>query len=227
MATWAGWRGLDLGCGVGISTDGYVKAGAKMTGIDLNPDVGEYYPGEFQCRDMLTVGTEELRSYDFVHVGPPCQRWSRMLSCRPGLAERYPDLITPMRPRLIEAGVPYVIENVENAPLEGAVWLCGLMFGFELYRHRGFEAGNGLVIPRLRHPEHTMPASKAGHWVPGTVMSIAGHAAPIARARQLMDVARHVPREMLVEAAPGYMTAYVAAHMTAYLSREAALWRTL
>lgn len=193
-----------------------------MTGVDNDPDVGGYYPGEFQLRDMLTVSTAELRSYDFVHVGAPCQRWSKMLSCRPGLAEQYPDLITPMRPRLIEAGVPFVIENVEGAPLVGPTWLCGFMFGFELYRHRGFEAGNGLVIPRRRHPEHVMPASKAGHWVPGTVMSLAGHVAPIGRARSLMDVARYVPREMLMEAAPAYMTAYVAAHAMAYLSRAAA-----
>jgi DNA (cytosine-5)-methyltransferase 1 len=222
MAAWAGFRGLDLGSGVGISTDGYIKAGAKMTGIDNNPDVGRYYPGEFQCRDMLSVPVEELRSYDFVHLGAPCQHWSDMTAFRPGLAEMYPDLITPMRPRLIEAGVPYVIENVEGSPLVDPIWLCGTMFGKLLYRHRGFETGNGLVVPPLRHPDHVVPASKAGHWRPGTVMSIAGHVAPIAMARELMGVERHVPREMLVEAAPGYMTAYMAAHMTAYLSREAA-----
>jgi DNA (cytosine-5)-methyltransferase 1 len=222
MAVWAGWRGLDLGSGVGISTDGYIKAGFKMTGVDNNPDVGEYYPGEFQCRDMLTVSIEELRAYDFVHLGAPCQRWSKMLRCRPGLNLEYPDLITPMRPRLIEAGVPYVIENVEGSPLLDPTWLCAWTFGYELYRHRGFEAGNGLAIPPMRHRDHTMRASKAGHWVPGTVMSLAGHVAPIGRARELMDVARYVPREMLMEAAPGYMTAYVAAHAAAYLSAEAA-----
>jgi DNA (cytosine-5)-methyltransferase 1 len=222
VAAWAGFRGLDLGSGVGISTDGYIKAGCVMTGVDINPDVGKYYPGEFQCRDMLSISIKELRSYDFVHVGPPCQRWSKMLSCRPGLAEKYPDLITPMRPRLIEAGVPYIIENVERAPLLNPVWLCAWTFGYELYRHRGFEAGNGLVIPPMRHRTHTMRASKAGHWVPGTVMSLAGHAAPISRARELMDVGRYMPREMLMEAAPAYMTAYVAAHAVAYLSRETA-----
>lgn len=222
MAAWAGFRGLDLGCGVGISTDGYINAGFSMTGIDTNPEVGKFYPGEFQCRDMLDVSIEEMRGYDFIHGGPPCQRWSKMTLCRPGLAEQYPDLITPMRPRLEEAGVPYVIENVEGAPLEGATWLCAWTFGYELYRHRGFEPGNGLVIPPMRHRPHTMRASKAGHWVEGTVMSIAGHVAPIARARALMAVSRYVPREHLKEAAPAYMTAYVAAHAMAYLSREAA-----
>lgn len=193
-----------------------------MTGIDSNPDVGKFYPGEFQCRDMLSVSIDELRGYDFIHVGPPCQRWSKMTSCRPELRERYPDLITPMRPRLIEAGVPYVIENVEGSPLLSPVWLCGQSFGKLLYRHRGFEAGNGLVIPPLRHPDHVIRASKAGHWEPGTVMSIAGHIAPIGMARELMGLSRYVPRDYMKEAAPAYMTAYVAAHAAAYLSREAA-----
>lgn len=198
-----------------------------MTGIDSNPAVGRYYLGsEFQCRDMLDVSVEEMRGYDFVHLGAPCQRWSKMTACRPELREKYPDLITPMRPRLIEAGVPYVIENVEGSPLLDPVWLCGLSFNKLLYRHRGFEAGNGLVIPPLRHPEHVIPASKAGHWVPGTVMSIAGHIAPIELARDLMGLERYVPRDYLKEAAPAYMTAYVAAHAAAYLSREAALCLT-
>ncbi|MGA9607381.1 MAG: hypothetical protein WBR21_10225, partial [Rouxiella badensis] len=74
----------------------------------------------------------------------------------------------------------------------------------------------------LRHPEHVIRASKAGHWEPGTVMSIAGHIAPIAMARELMGVTRYVPRESLKEAAPAYMTAYIAAHAMAFLSQEAA-----
>jgi hypothetical protein len=54
------------------------------------------------------------------------------------------------------------------------------------------------------------------------VMSIAGHVAPISMARDLMGLTRYVPREQMKEAAPAYMTAYVAAHAMAYLSREAA-----
>ena len=95
------------------------------------------------------------------------------------------------------------------------------MFGRLLYRHRGWEGGNGFTVPPLAHPEHDIPASKAGHWVPGTVMSIAGHIAPVAMARELMGVDWFVPREDLVEAVPVYMTAYVAAHAMAAVSRLA------
>jgi DNA (cytosine-5)-methyltransferase 1 len=223
--TWKAFRVADFGCCTGISSDGYAAAGFEVDGFDNDPEVGEYYPYNFHCVDVLTLAPEFLAQYDLIHLGGPCQPWSKMMSCRPGLREQYQDLIIPMRPVLQASGVPYVIENVENAPLIDPVWLCGTMFGKELYRHRGFEAGNGLVIPPRRHPKHVKPASKAGHWTPGTVMSIAGHAAPIAMARELMGVTRYMPREMLVEAAPAYMTAYVAAHAMAYLSR-AALWPT-
>jgi DNA (cytosine-5)-methyltransferase 1 len=215
-------RVLDVGCGAGISSDGY-DAYFDVTGLEINRELKRHYPYEFIEGDALALTADDLRAYDLVHLGGPCQPWSDMVNCRPGLREAYTDLILPLRPVLVESGVPYVIENVKNAPLVNPVWLCGLMFGYELYRHRGFEAGNGLVIPPLHHPEHVKPASKAGHWVEGTVMSIAGHVAPIAMARELMAVTRRVPREALVEAAPSYMTAYVAAHAAAYLSREAAL----
>jgi DNA (cytosine-5)-methyltransferase 1 len=214
-------RILDIGCGAGVSSDGYANY-FDVTGIDIEARLKRLYPYEFICRDALTLTAEELREYDGAHLGGPCQPWSKMVNCRPGLREQYIDLIEPLRPVLIESGIPFVIENVEGAPLINATWLCGTMFGKELYRHRGFEAGNGLEIPPLYHPEHVMPASKAGHWVPGTVMSIAGHFAPVAKGRDLMGVTRRMPREDVAEAAPAYMTAYVASFMAAYLSREAA-----
>jgi len=229
MAAFSGWQAFtvaDLGCGWGISSDGYAEAGFTVHGFDIDPEAGKGYPYEFFHADVKTLDADFLSQYDLIHLGGPCQPWSKMVSCRPGLREQYEDLIVPMRPVLQASGRPYVIENVENAPLVDPVWLCGTMFRKELYRHRGFEAGNGLVIPPRMHPEHVIPASKAGHWRPGTIMSIAGHVAPIAMARDLMGVTRRVPREYLVEAAPAYMTAYVAAHAMAHLSREAALWAT-
>jgi DNA (cytosine-5)-methyltransferase 1 len=215
----------DVGGGVGISGDGYAQAGFEVVGFDNNPECERWYPYEFHCVDMLTLTPEYLaENFNLVHVAPPCQRWSKMSNCRPGLAKMYPDLITPMRPVLQASGVPYVIENVENSPLIDPLWLCGFSFGREIYRHRGFELGNGLTVPALRHPEHTMPASRAGHWVPGTVMSVAGHAAPIAKVREVMGVSRYMPREFMKEAAPAYFTNYIAVHALSYLAREAALW---
>lgn len=211
-------RLLDLGCGIGIIAEAYVRAGFRVTGVDNVPQP-RYRGHEFIQADMLTF---PLEGYDFIHVSPPCQRWSQMTRCRPELREKYPDLITPMRPRLIASGVPAVIENVETAPLASPTWLCSYSFGRDLYRHRGWEGLNGFTVPPLAHRRHDKKASKAGHWVPGTVMSIAGHIAPIAMARELMGVDWYVPREPLVEGVPVYMAGYVAAHALAAVSRLAA-----
>jgi DNA (cytosine-5)-methyltransferase 1 len=75
-----------------------------------------------------------------------------------------------------------------------------------LYRHRLFESNIDLDEPV--HPAHVMPASKAGHWKPGTVMSISGHIAPIAKAREVMGI-DWCNREELAEAIPPAYTEYV------------------
>lgn len=216
----------DLCAGVGISGDGYRGAGMSVTGFDNDPKCAKYYPGEFELRDILTLTADYLAQFDLVHLGAPCQPWTTMMTCQPPeVRAQYKDLITPMRPVLDELnarGVPTVIENVEPCSVlrpDQTVMLCGLMFGKELYRHRKIETGGGLIIPPLFHPRHVKRASKAGHWEPGTIMSIAGHIAPIAMARELMGVTRKMPREQLVEAAPAYYMAYVAAHAQSHLSR--------
>ena len=54
------------------------------------------------------------------------------------------------------AGVPYIIENVEGAPLQEPITLCGTMFGLtvgdaELRRHRLFETSFPVTAPTCRH----------------------------------------------------------------------------
>jgi DNA (cytosine-5)-methyltransferase 1 len=216
-------RVLDLGCGEGIVAEAYRRAGFYVTGVDIAPQP-RYRGHEFILADMLTF---PLDGYDFIHASPPCQRWSKMTRCRPGLAAEYPDLITPMVPRLEAIGIPAVLENVDGTlddpdvgPLmSGATVLCSYSFGRDLYRHRVWRGFNGFAVPPLAHRRHGLPASKAGHWVPGTVMSIAGHIAPVALARELMGVDWFVPREELVEAVPVYMTSYVAYNAMAAISR--------
>jgi DNA (cytosine-5)-methyltransferase 1 len=205
---------------------GYARAGFEVVGVDIAPQ--PHYPFEFVQADMLEAAEElansgcwllppgqrgqrrcvDLAEIDLVHVSAPCQRWSKQTRCRPELREKYPDLITPMRPLLEEMGKPYVMENVEGAPLRDPVMLCGTMFRRELYRHRLFETGNGVSLPQLPHPPHVKRASRAGHWEPGTVMSISGHIAPIAMARELMGIG-WTTREELAEAVPVYFGEWV------------------
>jgi hypothetical protein len=85
-----------------------------------------------------------LASFDAIHASPPCQRWSS--KTRNGNA--HPDLITPLRPLLEATGLPYVIENVEGAPLDNPIMLCGSSFGLGVERHRLFESN----VPLMAYP---------------------------------------------------------------------------
>jgi DNA (cytosine-5)-methyltransferase 1 len=209
------FRVLSLGCGQGGTDAGIAQAGFLVDGVDI--EYQKRYPFKFCQGDMLDW---PLEGYDAIFVAPPCQRWTKQLRCRPELRETYPDLITPMRPRLEASGVPYVIENVEGAPLLNPVRLCAAMFGKEMYRHRLFECGGGFQVCAPPHPEHRVRASRAGHWEPGTYFSMSGHVAPMWKAREVMEI-DWMPRESLAEAVPPYMSRYIALHLRAWLERAA------
>lgn len=192
---------------------GFYQVGYNVVGVDVVPQ--RNYPFEFHQADAVTflakviarrMQLEDGRRIAVIAAHPPCQRWSRMTHCRPGLAEEYPDLISPIRELLVNADVPWVMENVVGSPLRDPIMLCGQMFGLELYRHRLFESNMPIIEPP--HPEHTMPASKAGHWVPGTIMSVCGHVAPVAKAREIMEIS-WTTRDELDEAIPPAYTRYV------------------
>jgi DNA (cytosine-5)-methyltransferase 1 len=213
---------VDLCCSAGGCSTGYYRAGWEVVGVDLVPQPN--YPFRFVQADAMTF---PLDGFDAVHASPPCQRKSRMSNCRPGLAETYPDLIDPMRERLTEWGGPWVMENVEGAGLPGqddlfganGVMLCGAMFGRPLYRHRYFETNFPVAAPH--HPRHLTPASKAGHWVPGTVISVEGNCAPIALAREAMEI-NWMTRDELAEAIPPAYTEFIGAQLLQHLGERAA-----
>ncbi|MDF3280462.1 DNA methylase [Gordonia sp. N1V] len=220
---------LDLFCGAGGATKGYQDAGFYVVGVDLHPQPN-YCGDKFiqtdamqLLRDLvggpfkpLVAGT--LGRVVAVHASPPCQRYSAMSKCRPDIAEKYPDLVAPVRELLKRLGKPYVIENVPGAPLIDPVMLCGTMFGRELYRHRLFESNLPLIAPG--HPKHVVPASKAGHWTPGTIMSISGHVSPIAHARNIMGIG-WCTREELAEAIPPAYTEFIGRQIMASLKAVA------
>lgn len=203
-------RLLDLFCGAGGAAMGYHRAGFDVVGVDVAPQ--PRYPFRFIQADALDYATENAWHFDAIHASPPCQRFSAMSSCRPGLADNYSDYIAATRDLLDEAHMPYVIENVPGAPLRTDLTLCGFMFGLELYRHRIFEISGGDLFVAPVHPAHTMPASKAGHWTPGTVMSVSGHIAPIAKAREVMGI-DWMSRDELAEAIPPAYTEHIGAEL--------------
>jgi len=137
---------LDLGCGVGGASVGYWQAWrCRVIGVDVVPQPN--YPFEFVHADYFEFLTcsDNLAEIEFIHASPPCKRWAAFQ-----VDETWPDHITPLRQCLYRTRnatgrlIPWVMENVVNAPLRRDIQLCGTSLGltngkYELQRHRYFE----------------------------------------------------------------------------------------
>lgn len=139
---------LDLFCKAGGAGMGYYRAGFDIVGVDISPQ--KNYPFEFHQGDALEYLSAHGHEFDAIHASPPCQAFSAMKSMPD--ARKHPELVGPVRELLVERGLPWVIENVEGAPLLDPLTLCGTMFGlgaagFELQRHRLFESNVMLMVP--------------------------------------------------------------------------------
>src|SRR5690348_7744317 len=123
-------RLLDLFSGAGGCAVGYHRAGFDVTGVDHVRQ--PRYPFAHIVADALEYVSERGREYDAIHASPPCQGYSRMRHLSWLRGRQYPMLIDETRRLLKATGRPYIIENVEDAPLDG-VRLCGTMFGLKVY----------------------------------------------------------------------------------------------
>lgn len=183
-------RALDLFCCAGGISEGLLRAGFDVVGVDIAPQ--PHYlrgPGSrgasFVQADALTYLGEVLEgqhgAFDFIHASPPCQGYSSLRHLQKG--KTYPHLIEPARELLHRWGGLWSIENVPGAPLSG--WLtilCGTMFGLEtpdgraeLRRHRLFETSFSIPL---------RPACQHGH-VGIESLSVCG------TARRALSVTRH------------------------------------
>jgi len=154
-------RLLDLFCCAGGAGVGYNRAGFDVVGVDINPQPS--YPLPFIQADALTLDSRFIAFFDAVHASPPCQSYSD-LAKRNRNADEWPRLIEPVREMLKRSGLPYVIENVDGAPLIDAVVLCGTMFkNLRVLRHRLFEANFPIMTPpHSKHPKvHTFDKRKS------------------------------------------------------------------
>lgn len=143
---------LDLFAGGGGAAKGYHDAGFEVTGVDIvdRPN----YPYEFIKADAMEImkNVDFLRQYDIVHASCPCQAYSR-LKYLSGNVEKWEsehvDLIGATRDLLNKAGVLFVLENVQGAPLINPITLYGSQFpNMYTQRPRLFESN----IP-LREPD--------------------------------------------------------------------------
>jgi len=141
-------RLLDLFCGAGGCAKGYQRAGFYVVGVDIN-EQPNYCGDEFIQADALTF---PLAGFDGYHASPKCQMFSAYRRAMPDRGdEQYVNQIPEVRERLKATGLPYVIENVPGAPLNGSVMLCGTGFGLDVQRHRLFESNVPIMSPGCAH----------------------------------------------------------------------------
>jgi DNA (cytosine-5)-methyltransferase 1 len=214
-------RLLDLFCGAGGAAEGYHRAGFEIVGVDIVDQ--PRYPFEFRRADALTF---PLGGFNAVHASPPCQGYSTQTAVR----AKHPRLIAPVRKRLLEAGVPYVIENVEGArhSLLEPVRLCGSSFGLDLRRHRYFETNWSLAAPPCAHDWQTprfrslnMAMVRSGTLA--CVVGVHGHINYPGEAelrRAAMGISWMTDPE-LVEAIPPAYTEFIGAQLLAHVKAEA------
>jgi len=152
-------RVLDLFCGAGGAAMGYHQAGFEVVGVDIKNQ--RNFPFEFHKADALGF---PLEGFDLIHASPPCQAYSITgnLARAQGNKQSEIDLVEPTRQRLIESGIPYIIENVMGAPLIDPIMLCGSSFGLKVRRHRLFESSFPLTSLSCDHKGQGRPVGVYG-----------------------------------------------------------------
>lgn len=206
-------RVLDLFCNAGGAATGYARAGFEVVGVDINPQPN--YPFEFVQADALRLlPLIRLSSFDLVHASPPCQHGAAITKgTNKRLQDTYPNLYSPTRAMLEQAGKPYVIENTYARP---DVVLCGEMFGLGVLRHRRIELGNWFTA-KPAHPRHRGYVRGMRHGVvrEGPYVAVYGKGggkATVPEAQGAMGIDWTGVHEELVEMLPPAYTQWIGEH---------------
>lgn len=168
---------LDLCCCQGGAARGYQDVGFYVIGVDIDPQP-RYVGDEFVQADALEVlaDSDFMARFDAIHASWPCQVYKAgtLRTNRPAL-----DLITPGRDAMNATGLPWIIENVMEAPLDPdrSIVLCANTFGLRTYRHRRFEPSKHLELTAPEHRPHIKRAPnrrRRERWLTGDHASITG-----------------------------------------------------
>lgn len=219
---------LDLFCGAGGAAVGYDRAGFHVIGVDIAPQPN--YPFAFVQMDALEylevmlLAPTAFPQYAAIHASPPCQGYSNLRR-----KIQHPRLIAPVREMLIATGLPYVIENIEDArrELRNPVRLCGSTFDLHVRR---FETSFPVLAPPCQHDGREIRAyyGKKGWlvWTPGAAAVQKKGRKPILRGS-----VEQAPRDMgidwmetwdeLREAIPPAYTEYLGTALLEHLRRAA------
>ena len=214
---------LDLFCGAGGASVGYARAGFELVGVDIKPQPN--YPYEFVQKDVFELPLNTFMSFDAIHASPPCQAYTSLKSLYSN-GNSYPRLISKVRRILEESNKPWVIENVEGAPLRNPIMLCGTMFpALRVLRHRLFESNFSIPqpyhIPSGLHPLCHTSDKRQRHlgytceWTDYLTVT-GGCNATVPAIQDAMGIYWMKTREM-VESIPPHYTEYIGKHLRRHL----------
>lgn len=240
-------RLLDLFSCAGGMGMGYHRAGFDVYAVDLHPQPNNPFPFhqgdalavldtllsggriEFTHRDgRLEVLT--LDDFDALHGSPPCQSFLSLGAVNKALGRKYdyPNLIGPTRELFQEAGLPYVIENVQDARkhLIDPVRICGTALWLPLRRHRLFESNfpmTGLACEHSRFTERKYWTSfrPNGEHRLSTVVQVYGNGGGTHEWPAAMGIDWMTNHEM-VEAVPPAYAEHIGKQLRAHIEERAA-----
>ena len=213
-------RILDLFCGAGGAGMGYHRAGFEVVGVDIKPQ--KHYPFEFHCADAFAFLEKHGHEFDVIHASPPCQAYSHVSANR---KSHYPDLVAATRMSIRSVvkrtagrftwNIPYVIENVEGAPLHFPITLCGTMFGLtapldqlHLKRHRHFESPALVLGPGGCSCRDVTTASVTGNITSNNQYALRHRKPSFDNAKQMMGI-DWMDKKELVQAIPPAYTEWI------------------
>jgi DNA (cytosine-5)-methyltransferase 1 len=214
-------RLLDLYCGGGGAAMGYHRAGFDVIGVDIAPQYD--YPFAFVLADASTF---PLQGFDVVHASPPCKPFTPAANrarAAPRLFDPHPDHLGPTLARFATLDMPWVVENVPDAPMPaGSVTYCGSSFGLAVRRHRLFASNVPLTAPPCRHdptPRYQSldwSARRAGRLVPSVSVhgNLQGGTDTLELRRWAMGI-DWLPNDRLTQAIPPAYTEHLGRQLLA------------
>jgi DNA (cytosine-5)-methyltransferase 1 len=205
-----------------------MDAGFHVVGVDI-VDQPNYCGDQFIQADVFDFLHPSQRRLDFdaIHASPPCQHFTAYRRKGHGVGDGYGDQIADTRELLWGTGLPWVIENVEGAPLRTPLMLCGSMFDppLDVQRHRFFESDWPIDDPpwTCRHDLWTPrfpPATNRTNL--RKTVEVGVWRIPLETQKQAMGVDWEITREELSQAVPPVYTEFIGAQLLAHIREEVA-----
>jgi DNA (cytosine-5)-methyltransferase 1 len=195
---------------------GYHQAGFDVVGVDIKAQ--PRYPFKFIQDDALSFVSCNGHEYDAIHASPPCQGYSKARNLQ---GNAHPMLVDAVRQLLRASGKPYVIENVQGAPLLDPVLLVGSMFGLRTMRPRLFECS--FPVPFMLAPPASARHAKMGRPPKeGEYVHVVGHMSNVPYCGAAMGI-DWMNQSELAQAIPPAYTRFIAEHLMAHLQGVTAM----